>query len=514
MTEENRDDEFERIAPIDLIAHRGHQRKPLAARTRHGLPNALLGLLFGLLLLALAGVFFYLPRTVEPPSATVAEVGDPAAPGEPGGTSSPSRATRKSDVAPWQQALIARERKAAQDILGDLLRKQFELEEKGVERWAAEDFAAAKARAEAGDELFRSQDYEKAAVEYTAGNRAMDALLERVGPELDSALDRGDAALAGRDQGAATEAFELAVAIEADNARALSGLERAASLDEVLALMQSGSAHEEAGRLEAAGGDYREAVALDGEFAEAGEALARVEARIADARFNESMSAGFAALRSEDFAGARDAFTQARSLKPAAPGPADGLAQVELNIRLGQIAGHRRRAEAMEAEERWQDAAGEYEAALELDPDIAFAQAGLRRSRARAELSEQLQFYLDSPERLYSENVHANASALLQQLSSMPQRGPRLEQQIVQLNDLLRQAVTPVRVRLESDNHTQVIVHKVGTLGTFESRELELPPGTYTIVGSCDGYRDVRREVEIAAGEPPAPVEVRCEEKI
>jgi hypothetical protein len=57
-------------------------------------------------------------------------------------------------------------------------------------------------------------------------------------------------------------------------------------------------------------------------------------------------------------------------------------------------------------------------------------------------------------------------------------------------------------------------MHRVGPLGNFESREIELRPGTYTVVGTCAGYRDVRREVEVAAGAPPAPVIVRCEEKI
>ncbi|MBA3564689.1 MAG: hypothetical protein H0W33_11915 [Gammaproteobacteria bacterium] len=513
MNQEPRETEFERIAPIDLDAHDG-PRRPLARRSRRTLPGALLAGLFGLLLIALAGVFFYLPGTIDTPTSRIARVDNVPARSDGGGSPAPARAARTQDVAPWQQALIARERKAAQDILGELLRKQFELEAQGVERWAAEDFATAKARAEAGDAMFRSHQYEAAAAEYTAGNRQLDVLLDRIAPTLAATLDSGDAGLASRNGSAAAEAYELALAIDADNSRALHGLERAASLDEVLALMRSGVEHEQSGRLAEAGGDFREAVELDSEFVDAREALARVDARINDTMFNETMSAGFAALQREDYAGARTAFTQARRLAPSAPGPADGLAQVDLNIRLGQIARHREQAMALEAEERWREAADEYEAALALDADLAFAQAGLRRSLARTDLSERLEFYLSSPERLSSENVHANARALVQQLSLMPARGPRLEQQITRLGELLTLAVTPVRVRLESDNQTQVVMHKVGTLGAFESRELELRPGTYTVVGSCAGYRDVRREVEVAAGDSPAPVVVRCEDKI
>jgi hypothetical protein len=34
------------------------------------------------------------------------------------------------------------------------------------------------------------------------------------------------------------------------------------------------------------------------------------------------------------------------------------------------------------------------------------------------------------------------------------------------------------------------------------------------VVGTRDGYRDVRREVVLPPGAPPSPVIVRCEEPI
>jgi tetratricopeptide (TPR) repeat protein len=501
---------FDRIAPADLEA-RGRHGESLRKRSRSSLPATLLGLAFGVLLLALVGVFVYLPGAIEPVEQPGAIA--PSGAKRPQGAA-PARASPREDIAPWQQALLARERKAAQDILAELLRKQFELEGRAVERWGAEAFAAAKAKAEAGDELFRSQQYAAAALEYTAGNLELDALLERVEPTLAETLDDGDAALAAADAQAALAAWELALAIEPDNERALRGVARARALPEVLALMQSGAAHEEAGRLTEANDEFRAAAALDAEFAPAREAMTRTGARIADAQFSAAMSAGFAALGRGDYAAARKSFIEARGLDAGAQGPADGLAQVDLNIRLGEIATHRETATAMESAERWQEAAAAYQAALDLDPDLAFAKAGVRRSRARAEISERLAHYLDSPERLTAENVYANALALVRQVAAIPERGPKLAAQITRLEELLKLAVTPVRVRLESDNQTDVVMHRVGPLGNFESREIELRPGTYTVVGTCAGYRDVRREVEVAAGAPPAPVIVRCEEKI
>ena len=71
-----------------------------------------------------------------------------------------------------------------------------------------------------------------------------------------------------------------------------------------------------------------------------------------------------------------------------------------------------------------------------------------------------------------------------------------------------------MRVALRSDSQTDVIVYRVGRLGAFEARELELVPGRYTVVGTRTGYRDVRREFVIEPGKAPEPVLVRCEEPI
>ena len=71
-----------------------------------------------------------------------------------------------------------------------------------------------------------------------------------------------------------------------------------------------------------------------------------------------------------------------------------------------------------------------------------------------------------------------------------------------------------IRVVLESDEKTEVVVHKVGRLGVFARKTLELRPGTYTVVGTRSGYRDVRRQLVVEPKGPPAPLVVRCEEEI
>ena len=89
-----------------------------------------------------------------------------------------------------------------------------------------------------------------------------------------------------------------------------------------------------------------------------------------------------------------------------------------------------------------------------------------------------------------------------------------LKQQIATLGDWLARADVPVQVALQSDNLTQVTIYRVGALGAFEQRSLELAPGSYTVVGTRPGYRDVRREINVMPGAALHPVVIRCEDKI
>jgi hypothetical protein len=85
---------------------------------------------------------------------------------------------------------------------------------------------------------------------------------------------------------------------------------------------------------------------------------------------------------------------------------------------------------------------------------------------------------------------------------------------VAETEKLLADAIRPVRVTLESDNLTEIVLYKVGRLGTFDRFQLELRPGTYTVVGTRKGFRDVRQQFTVRPGESAGPFTVRCEEPI
>jgi tetratricopeptide (TPR) repeat protein len=226
------------------------------------------------------------------------------------------------------------------------------------------------------------------------------------------------------------------------------------------------------------------------------------------------MSEGLAALDRGALDEAQAALARAEAARPGAAATADALKRVDEARKAEGLAAHRVRAESAEGREDWKDAAAEYEAALKIDPQVAFALAGRARSVPRAELDEKLDAYLRRPERLSAESVAREAERALGQAQAVEPGGPRLQQQRAALERVLRDARTPVEVSLRSDGATEVVVLRVGTLGTFREKQVTLRPGSYVVLGRRRGYRDTRKDLVVSPGRRPAPLDVRCEEAL
>jgi tetratricopeptide (TPR) repeat protein len=226
------------------------------------------------------------------------------------------------------------------------------------------------------------------------------------------------------------------------------------------------------------------------------------------------MSTAQAAVDRRDWAAARAALARASALRPASSAVADARRRAEDSERAAALAEQQDKARDFEAREDWSRALAEYEAALKLDPVVTFALEGRRRAKARADLAERIEYHVAHPLRLGTDAVAQEAERLLQQAREVSSPGPRHRQQIAALEKALALGRTPVAVTLESDGETDVVVHKVGRLGAFTRKSLELRPGTYTVVGTRPGYRDVRRELVIEPAAAPPALVVRCEEEI
>lgn len=474
-------------------------------------PLAVYGSL-AVLLLLLLGVVFYLPNRVA--DAPLEESGEASAVQTEQEPVATPETPDESEAAPPSRDVRVEARQATEVVLGRLLSMMQTLEARAVQRWGGLRYSQGKAAYETGDQAFLDRDYELAAAEYEKAIGLLEPLLDEVNAVFADTLSTGIAALAEGDSTAALEAFDLAVAISPSDREAQEGLTRARNLDQVLSLVAAGERYEANLEFDLALEAFDRAKAIDPLWQEASDGIARVRAAAIQMEFDTRMSEGLAALAVEDYATARAAFSRAEALRPGSSEPRDGLLQVDQGVRLGRIRSLEQEAATIASSERWEDAASTYEAILELDPDLAFAQQGLAHANRMANIHKQFDRYIAAPDSLSAPATMQRATNLIVSVTRLPVVGPRLEGQRDELSRLLKRAATPLTVELVSDNVTEVSIHKVGQLGSFSSRQLELRPGTYVAVGSRPGYRDVRVEFRVAPEVEMQPVVVRSEEPI
>ena len=230
--------------------------------------------------------------------------------------------------------------------------------------------------------------------------------------------------------------------------------------------------------------------------------------------FSEAMTEALAALDRKDYAAARDGFARAQAARPEAPEAASGLAQAEEGLRNLAIAGHRERGRELESSESWRSAEAEYDAALALDGSLRFAREGKERSAAHAILQEKLEFQVGHPERLTDARALEEAESLVEVARGSEDTGPKRREAIGKLEALVAAYSRPIPVSIVSDALTEVTLSRVGRLGKFDQKVLEVRPGRYVAIGSRTGFRDVRVEFEVQPDKPLAPIPVRCNEAI
>ena len=402
----------------------------------------------------------------------------------------------------------------ADGLLARLLNQQSQLDRRSASEWGGDEFQTYQELARAGDDAYLADAWYDSVDAYGEALDLGEELLERSAGLIDAALAAARAALEAGNATVAGEQYSLALSIEPENAAAQAGLLRAQRLPEVLALVREGDDLERSGDLEDAVRAYREAVAIDGLWAPARSALDSLEARIRNQRFDALMSEGLSAMAAEEFEDAHELFSRALALRPNSQDALNARMQAEQSRHLEQIALVEARALAFELRERWQDAVNQYRDVLETDSTLAFAQEGLARATYRVDLDLKLSNLIDNPDLLFDDNVLRDAQLLAGEAREVTPAGQRLAEQVEALDALLKLATTPLPVQLQSDEQTEVTLYRVGRLGQFLVRDVELRPGQYTAVGSRAGYRDVRRTFTVLPGQRLDPIRVECVERI
>ena len=502
------DPDFVTVRPREVrLSHRGDAQPDAPRRPA---PSPLL-LAAGLAVIAvLLVVFVYLPGKIVVPGG-VSDRGAPAAPAEVGARRRGS--TNEPEQAPLAALQSERERSRAQDTLAQYVELQIELEdEMNVRAWAAEPYGNAQALAVQGDKLFIERKYDEAIASYGTAIEALEKLVGEGTASFEVALAEAVTALDAQRLDAARTALVRAATIFPDHPEVAAANARLDRLPKVIELTRDALELRRRGELESARSRYQEALALDPLTRDLPGIIAEIDAAIAERRYQEALSGGYAALDDGRFDDARAAFNRALSGRPDDSAALQALLQVKQSRTLDRIQSLRARAVRHEAEEAWADAVATFDEALAIDATLKFARDGRQRALERAELDRALEAAIARPEKLSSDRVFTETVALFDRGVRVTEPGPRLSGQLDTLERIIAVAAEPVAFTLVSDNATLVTISQVGTLGAFEEKKLSLRPGRYLLIGSRDGCRDVRKEIDVSAD--MAPVVIRCEERL
>ncbi len=502
-------DSTEMIVPVSVTPKR--RRKKLALNRHSNMVKGVILLMAFVFLLA-GGVWLwqYLARQHGKPAASQKPVSTQNL-SELEKAAASTEATAKPVPDPSQ---LAADKAEADTRLAEYLQLKQELEAKGVAQWGNQIYRDMTQLADEADRFLIENQYAKAAARYAAATAKAQELVNQIKPTLERLLDEGRVALEEHNGVLAEEKFAIALMIDPDNRMARDNLQRAKNTDAVVRLLESGNRHEASGNLVAAQADYQEAVKLDPASKKAQSSLSRVDDTIREQKYQQLMSEGLTAFHSKDFQVARAKLREALKYQPESREVKDALAQVDQSIRLSRIEAYRRQAAAAEKSENWQQASNAYQRVLKIDSMVAFAVQGNQRALKHLRIEKRLNFFLQKPAALESDLQLENALELIAEIEALDSKGPRLSEQFIKLKRIVKDAQTPVKIILVSDTFTEVAVYKVGKLGRFDSRELNLRPGSYTVVGTRNGYQDVRKKIIVKPEQGPIRVIIQCEVKI
>ncbi len=492
------DDLVESVADAD--ADLDPDADPAQVAGGSGLASALKWAGVAALAAALVGVFVFLPRIAEQRAAQIAPQASTPTPATPAAAAVAPPATPAAPD-PAQQFAALRE-----GFDGRLAA----LEQRAAAIWGGPAFAGAKALGADAVAALNAGNTEIAFDRIKVATQRLERLAGESSAAALSQVEAGERALAAGQTQIARQAFELAQQIEPANPRAAAGLKRTGGLAPALPLLAEAETALAAGDAARASGLFEQVLKADPQNAAATQGLRRAQGSVSDDAYARQVGNALESLRAGRFDEARQALERARALRPQAPEVAAGFAELASALAGRDLSGAQARARKLESDERWAEALSVYEGLLAQDPGVEFARTGRARTLPRAELARALQGLIDKPERLAAAEVRAEAGRLLVQARGIVDAGPVLRSQANRVEAQLPQYEKPVRVALESDGLTSIAIQRIGALGSFARQEVELKPGRYVVIGTRAGYRDVRREILVAPGQAPQPVQVRC----
>jgi len=136
----------------------------------------------------------------------------------------------------------------------------------------------------------------------------------------------------------------------------------------------------------------------------------------------------------------------------------------------------------------------------------------LSRVEKLENLEKEISTIIKQPERLSSKNIRDNLSRSIANAKSLNLKDEnKFLDLLARAEDILKKYGSMVNLVIRSNNDTVVEIVRTTTLDPFEIKNLELYPGTYTIVAKKKGMRASRLDINLEPGSKGLTVIAQCE---
>lgn len=240
--------------------------------------------------------------------------------------------------------------------------------------------------------------------------------------------------------------------------------------------------------------------------------LERIEAPRREARFQYQVTSGIEQRDRGNLQEARKSFSAALKIKPNSELVRELYEDVEIRIANANIEDFQERTRlALEAEE-WIESAMLLVQLVKLVDDAIVVETQLALVQERIKLESTADHLLKYKESGLSKSRRGEIRDFLSVVADID-TGTRISSKADALRLLLDEWSTPILVTLTSDNKTEVRVRPGRSLGKFDTRKVEMLPGSYRISGIRRGYHEVVHEIDLKPQQNPITLKVECRER-
>lgn len=357
--------------------------------------------------------------------------------------------------------------------------------------------------------------FPQAVDEFELAGAIMGDLEARSLQQLGTLLEAGQAALENHQLAAASEAFQAALEIDADNRTAKDGLQMLAALEGIGAAIQQIRQLEAAGQLDQALAGLDQLAAAHPENPVLEKQRSSLQARVLERDVQALLARSLEAEQAGDLPAAIAGIEAALKLKP----------DPQLQARLAQLQQRDQKArletlledgfQALKAG-RYEAAREHYKAAAALDANSKEARTGLEKASSLYLAEVRYAQNIASAERYIKEGRFPLAARLFNQaMTSRPEKLPpeRLKKEST-IREVLEAQSREVPVQIKSDGRTFISIIGVLPPDRFSSKDLKLFPDVYQVRGSRKNYKDVELEIKVDATTGSQTITVQCIEKL